>query len=77
MSLPDQKVKLDLCLQVVLVAQEEEGGDGEQSSYQKLIGTVIPLVIISIPMVLAFLYLRRYQNRVYAPRTYIDVLQDQ
>jgi len=54
--------------------QEEEG---EQSSYNKLMGTVIPLLIISIPMVLAFLYLRRYQNRVYAPRTYLDVLKDQ
>lgn len=66
-----------MMLTAILGALEDDGDDGEQSSYNKLLGTVIPLVIISIPMVLAFLYLRRFQNRVYAPRTYIDVLKDQ
>jgi len=69
--------KTDFVFTFVSGVQEEDGSDGEQSSYNKLMGTVIPLLIISIPMVLAFLYLRRYQNRVYAPRTYLDVLKDQ
>lgn len=63
--------------EVLVDLQEKDGDAGEQSSYSKLLGTVLPLLLVSIPMVLAFLYLRRFQNRVYAPRTFIDVLDEQ
>lgn len=43
----------------------------------KLISTIVPLLIISIPMILAFLYLRQKQHRVYAPRTFLDVLKEE
>jgi len=42
----------------------------------KLLGTVIPLLIVSIPIVLAFIYLRQKQQRVYAPRAFLDVFDE-
>jgi hypothetical protein len=57
--------------------QEEGEHRGGSSSTYKLIYTVVPLLIIAIPMVLAFLYLRSRQPRIYAPRTFLDVLKDE
>jgi hypothetical protein len=55
-----------------------EGENREtSSSYQALTSTLVPLLLISIPMVLAFLYLRTKQPRVYAPRTFLDVLHEE
>ena len=56
---------------------EEGEHRGQSSSVSKLIYTVVPLLFVSIPMVLAFLYLRQRQHRVYAPRTFLDVLKDE
>lgn len=50
---------------------------GGSSSYNKLIFTVVPLLIVAIPMVLAFLYLRQKQHRIYAPRTFLNTLEDE
>ncbi|KAI5251124.1 DUF221-domain-containing protein [Aureobasidium subglaciale] len=57
-------------------AQGEGDNRGGSSSYNKLLSTVIPLLIIAIPMVLAFLYLRQKQRRIYAPRTFLNTLED-
>ncbi|KAG9557509.1 DUF221-domain-containing protein, partial [Aureobasidium melanogenum] len=50
---------------------------GGSSSYNKLIFTVVPLLVVAIPMVLAFLYLRQKQHRIYAPRTFLNTLEDE
>ncbi|KAI4757530.1 DUF221-domain-containing protein [Aureobasidium sp. EXF-3400] len=50
---------------------------GGSSSYNKLIFTVVPLLIVAIPMILAFLYLRQKQHRIYAPRTFLNTLEDE
>ena len=50
---------------------------GGSSSYNKLVFTVVPLLVIAIPMVLAFLYLRQKQHRIYAPRTFLNILKDE
>jgi hypothetical protein len=41
-----------------------------------LTGTVVPLLVIFIPLILAFLYLRQRQQRIYAPRAFLDILKD-
>ncbi|CAD0113523.1 unnamed protein product [Aureobasidium uvarum] len=50
---------------------------GGSSSYNKLIFTVVPLLVVAIPLVLAFLYLRQRQHRIYAPRTFLNTLEDE
>ena len=64
-------------LTVVKGIQEEGEHRGGSSSVSKLMATVVPLLIVSIPLVLAFLYLRQKQHRIYAPRTFLDVLKDE
>lgn len=56
----------------------EEGQHRNTSaSYKTLLSTLLPLLVISIPLLLVFLYLRVKLRRVYAPRTFIDVLHDE
>ena len=57
--------------------QQEGENRGGSSGYYKLGATVVPLLLIAIPMVLAFLYLRQKQHRVYAPRTFLGTLKDE
>lgn len=56
---------------------EEGENRGGSSGITKLMSTIIPLLIISIPIVIAFFYLRNKQHRVYAPRSFLDVLKDE
>lgn len=60
----------------VRLLQEGENRGGS-SGVNKLISTIVPLLIISIPIVLAFFFLRNKHNRVYAPRSFLDVLKDE
>lgn len=57
--------------------QEKGEHRGGSSSVSKLMATVVPLLIVSIPMVLTFFCLRQKQHRLYAPRTFLDVLKDE
>jgi len=62
---------------ILLIDVLKEGDNrGGSSSYDKLIFTVVPLLVVSIPLVLAFLYLRQKQHRIYAPRTFLNSLED-
>jgi hypothetical protein len=47
------------------------------SSYLSLLSILLPLLVISIALFLAFLYLRVKLRRVYAPRTFLETLPDE
>lgn len=56
---------------------EEGEHRNTSSSYSSLISTLVPLLIISVPLFLAFLFLRVKLRRVYAPRTFIETLHEE
>jgi hypothetical protein len=65
-------------IQLIFAGILEEGEHrNTSSSYVSLISTLIPLLIISVPLLLAFLFLRVKLRRVYAPRTFIETLHDE
>ena len=67
-----------LAFQLILPGILEEGdARNASSSYASLISTLVPLLVISGPLLLTFLYLRVKLRRVYAPRTFIETLHDE
>lgn len=56
---------------------EEGEHRNTSSSYTTLLTTLVPLLIISVPLLLTFLLLRVKLRRVYAPRTFIEILHDE
>ncbi|TIA19856.1 DUF221-domain-containing protein [Aureobasidium pullulans] len=76
MGSSDQHVLIMDTVNDVMGALGEGDNRGGSSSYNKLIYTVVPLLVIAIPLVLAFLYLRQKQHRIYAPRTFLNTLED-
>ncbi|THZ50901.1 DUF221-domain-containing protein [Aureobasidium pullulans] len=76
MGSSDQHVLIMDTVNDVIGALGEGDNRGGSSSYNKLIYTVVPLLVIAIPLVLAFLYLRQKQHRIYAPRTFLNTLED-
>ncbi|KAH0340249.1 DUF221-domain-containing protein, partial [Aureobasidium melanogenum] len=73
----DQRVlKTDVLGDMIEIMGEGDNRGGS-SSYNKLVFTVVPLLIVAIPMVLAFLYLRQKQHRIYAPRTFLNTLEEE
>ncbi|KAF2087054.1 DUF221-domain-containing protein [Saccharata proteae CBS 121410] len=62
--------------QLVARAGASQAGSHRQksSSVSAFLSTLIPAAVVAIVLVLGFMLLRRKQQRVYAPRTYVDVL---
>ncbi|TLD21843.1 DUF221-domain-containing protein [Venturia nashicola] len=57
----------------------QEGGSQKvraSSSANTLFATLIPVVVVAVAQLAAFLFLRRTQRHLYAPRTLLDTLDD-
>lgn len=76
--LGDFGVRTHLTQKLIFADTLEEGEHrNTSSSYETLLATLIPLLIISVPLLLTFLLLRIKLRRVYAPRTFIETLHDE
>jgi hypothetical protein len=66
-------------LTMSLIQNNGSGGshrDASDSAYA-LIETLIPVIVVAIFSVLAFLILRETNRRIYAPRTYLPIIRDE
>jgi hypothetical protein len=46
------------------------------SSADALLSTLVPVVFVAVAQTIAFLFLRRTQRHLYAPRTVLETLDD-
>ncbi|KAK5020512.1 phosphate metabolism protein 7 [Cryomyces antarcticus] len=74
-TVPDQSSGMPSVKDIGILKEGEHRGGS--SSFSTLLATLIPLLLISIPLVIAFLCLRQRVDRVYAPRTFLGVLHDE
>jgi len=70
-----------MLIQYTGIIQAGPGGPGghrdASTSGSTLLTTIVTLFVVSLPLFGTFLFLREKYHRVYAPRAYIDVLDDE
>jgi len=58
------------------MTEQKKSSAKASSSADALLSTLIPVVVVAVAQTIAFLFLRRTQRHLYAPRTVLDTLDD-